>query len=307
MNRGFFIFVLGLVLIACQKKVAPQEVDVVEVGSVETLLGYCDPPPSDPVIIKAAKFQMGGDLYPEEGPIHEGQVDAFNIDRTEVTNAQFSAFVAATGYVTDAEKAQPGFDVDGGAVFMQPTEDFPSWWRFIEGADWRHPEGPDSSIEGREQYPVVQVSYNDAKAYANWAGRRLPSEAEWEYAAGAGATTTYIWGDEKAPGGKKQANTWQGNFPLENTGADGYSGQAPVGCYAPNKFGLYDMIGNVWEWTVTSFQDVEGGEPVHVIKGGSFLCADNYCRRYRSAARQPQEIGLPTNHVGFRTVGDIEE
>ncbi len=298
---------------ACQKKAEPDhgnEVDVMEVGSVETLLGYCDPVQSGPVAIQEATFQMGGRLYPEEGPVREMQVGAFNIDSTEVTNAQFAAFVEATGYVTDAEKAQPGFDVDGGAVFMQPTEDYPSWWRFIEGADWRHPQGPDSSIEGRDQYPVVQVSYNDAKAYADWKGRRLPTEAEWEYAAGAGATTNFVWGDEKTPGGKEQANTWQGNFPLENTAEDGHSGQAPVGCYPPNKFGLYDMIGNVWEWTDTMFQGgagIDGGEAVHVIKGGSFLCADNYCRRYRSAARQPQEVGLPTNHVGFRTVGDVDE
>ncbi len=312
MLRGVVISLLGFGLLACQKKNEPEpEPKLVEVGSVETLLGFCDPPPSDRVKIKAATFQMGGDLYPEEGPVREVSVRAFDIDRTEVTNAQFADFVEATSYVTDAEKAQPGFDVDGGAVFMQPTEEFPSWWRFIEGADWRHPEGPDSSIEGKAQYPVVQVSYNDAKAYADWAGRRLPTEVEWEYAAGAGATTNFVWGDEKTPGGKEQANTWQGNFPLENTAEDGHTGQAPVGCYPPNNFGLYDMIGNVWEWTDTVFQagnpGVEGGEPIHVIKGGSFLCADNYCRRYRSAARQPQEVGLPTNHVGFRTVGDIDE
>lgn len=311
MKREIFISALGLglILAACQKKPEPEvEVEVVEVGSVETLLGYCDPPSGDPVKIDAATFKMGGDLYPEEGPIRQVSVGAFDIDRTEVTNGQFAAFVEATGYVTDAEKAQPGFDVDGGAVFMQPTEDFPSWWRFTEGANWRHPEGPESSIEGKAEYPVVQVSYNDAKAYAAWAGRRLPSEAEWEYAAGAGASTKYIWGDEKTPGGKEQANTWQGSFPLENTAADGHTGQAPVGCYPPNRFGLYDMVGNVWEWTDTVFEETSGeSEAIHVIKGGSFLCADNYCQRYRSAARQPQEVGLPTNHVGFRTVADIDD
>jgi len=308
-----------MALAACGKKDKPagsksetKSDPVIEVGSVETLLGYCDPPPEGPVTIKPAEFQMGNesrigdDLYPEEGPVRTASVDAFNMDRTEVTNAQFAEFVEATGYVTDAEKDQPGFGVSGGAVFMPPTGDYQSWWRFMEGTNWRHPDGPDSSINGRDQYPVVQVSLNDARAYAKWAGRRLPSEAEWEYAAGAGADTRYVWGDERAPGGEEQANTWQGNFPLENKGADGHVGKAPVGCFPPNAFGLYDMIGNVWEWTDTEFQE-SNGEPIHVIKGGSFLCAENYCRRYRSAARQPQEAGLPTNHVGFRTVWDAGE
>ncbi|NNE56674.1 MAG: formylglycine-generating enzyme family protein [Hellea sp.] len=244
--------------------------------------------------------------YREERPLRKAEITSFNIDETEVTNGQFAAFVDATGYITDAEKPQPGYDVTGGAVFVEPTDENPSWWQFIDGANWRHPEGPDSSIKGRAFEPVVQVSLNDARAYAKWAGRRLPTESEWEYAANAGADTEFVWGDERAPNDKEMANSWQGTFPIENTLEDGYLFRAPVGCYDPNNFGLYDMIGNVWEWTETVYQD-SAGEPIHVIKGGSFLCAPNYCRRYRSSARQPQEAGLPTNHIGFRTVGKISD
>ena len=149
--------------------------------------------------------------------------------------------------------------------------------------------------------PVVQVSYRDAQAYAAWAGRRLPNETEWEYAANGGAETIYVWGDERAPDGAEMANTWQGSFPIQNAEADGYAKRAPVGCYPANEFGLYDMIGNVWEWT-DSKASQNGAEAVYTIKGGSFLCAPNYCRRYRAAARQAQEAGLPTSHIGFRTV-----
>lgn len=307
MKNWIFIGVAALALTACKKKQAPeQHDDIGTYNQVETLITYCDPPEGGPVTIDPAEFEMGGELYPEEGPIRTVSVGAFDIDKTEVTNKQFAAFVDATGYVTDAEKEQDGFGALGGAVFMPPTPDYQSWWRFMEGANWYQPEGPESTIAGKDYYPVVQVSYNDAKAYAEWAGRRLPTEAEWEYAASAGATTSYVWGDERVPDGKEQANTWQGPFPMRDTGADGHTGQAPVGCFPANSFGLHDMIGNVWEWTDTVFQAGEG-EPIHVIKGGSFLCADNYCQRYRSAARQPQEVGLPTNHVGFRTVGDVEE
>jgi len=255
-----------------------------------------------PIAVKAATTIIGSETtYPEERPIREVVLQAYTIDTTEVTNAQFAEFVAATGYVTSAEKTQPGFDKIGSAVFKPPMATQPTWWHFIEGANWRHPEGPDSSIDGKDTDPVVQVSHADAAAYAAWAGRRLPTEAEWEHAAKAGAETIYVWGEERVPNGKEQANTWQGAFPVQNSLTDGYGLRAPVGCFSPNSFGLYDMIGNVWEWTDSLYQD-SAGEPIYTIKGGSFLCAENYCRRYRASARQPQEDGLPTNHIGFRTV-----
>lgn len=254
------------------------------------------------VYIPAGSMQMGSERgYPEERPVRTVDIAAFEIDATEVTNAQFAMFVEETGYVTSAEKIQPGFETSGGAVFTLPDPTNPTWWRFVEGANWRHPEGPDSLGESREHDPVVQISHDDAKAYAAWAGRALPSEAQWEYAARAGSQTRYIWGETRTINGEEQANTWQGAFPIENTQEDGFLKRSPVGCYPPNAFGLYDMIGNVWEWTDTVYQQSEG-EPVYVIKGGSFLCAENYCRRYRPAARQPQEAGFPTNHIGFRTV-----
>jgi len=306
MKNWMIIGVAALALTACKKKVeAEPEEDIGTYNQVETLIAYCDPPEGGPVIIEAAEFQMGDDVFPEEGPIRTVEVGSFNIDVHEVTNKQFAEFVDATGYVTDAEKEQPLLNTLGGAVFVPPSGAYRSWWRFVEGANWYQPEGPDSTIAGKEQYPVVQVSYNDAKAYAQWKGRRLPTEAEWEYAAGVGALSAYVWGDEKTPDGEEQANTWQGTFPVRDLGKDGHTGTAPVGCFKPNAFGLYDMIGNVWEWTDTLFAEGEG-EPAFVIKGGSFLCADNFCQRFRSGARQPQEIGLPTNHIGFRTAGDVE-
>ncbi len=254
--------------------------------------------------LPAGAFIMGAHpAYPEEGPPQQARVGAFNIDATEVTNKQFARFVEATGYQTDAERAQPGFGSPGGVVFRPPTLSNPSWWHFVAGANWRHPDGPDSSLKGRMYEPVVQVSYNDAAAYAKWAGRRLPNEAEWEYAASAGAATKYVWGEERAPDNTEMANTWQGSFPIQNTKADGYAKRAPVGCFPSNDFGLYDMIGNVWEWTASVASRSET-EAVYTIKGGSFLCAPNFCRRYRAAARQAQEAGLPTSHIGFRTVSN---
>ena len=257
------------------------------------------------ITIKAANITIGSNTYyPEERPIRPVEVAAFNIDATEVTNAQFATFVNTTTYVTTAEKLQRGFGKRGAVVFKKPSITNPGWWGFIEGANWRHPEGPDSSIEDKANEPVVQISLSDAKAYAKWKGRRLPTEAEWEYAAKAGATTRYVWGEERAPGGVEQANTWQGAFPIRNTKDDGYSFRAPVGCYKPNSFGLYDMIGNVWEWT-GSQEGNSDTEAIYTIKGGSFLCSDNYCARYRPSARQFHEEDLPTNHIGFRTVASI--
>jgi len=256
--------------------------------------------------LKAASFVMGSDkAYREESPAKSATVGAFDIDTTEVTNDEFARFVTVTGYVTDAEKTQAGFNAAGGAVFTPPTATRPTWWQFVEGANWRAPSGPESSIEGRGLFPVVQVSHADAKAYAEWANRRLPTEAEWEYAAKAGSETLYVWGEDLAPNGQQNANTWQGAFPVSNTAADGYTLLAPVGCFLPNGFGLYDMIGNVWEWTDSTFDSAptkDGAEAVYAIKGGSYLCAENYCRRYRASARQPQEAGFSTNHIGFRTV-----
>jgi sulfatase modifying factor 1 len=266
----------------------------------------CIAPNMAPQKLEAGQFIMGAHpAYEEEGPPKPVAVTAFDIDATEVTNAQFARFVDATGYVTDAEKPQAGFGEAGGVVFRMPSPKNPSWWHFIAGADWRHPDGPESSIDGRDDEPVVQVSHNDAKAYAAWVGRRLPSETEWEYAAAAGAETVYVWGDERTNDGTEMANTWQGSFPIHNNLADGYAKRAPVGCFPPNDFALYDMIGNVWEWTDSAFDgapDSLTGDKIYTIKGGSFLCAPNFCRRYRAAARQAQEAGLPTSHIGFRTV-----
>ncbi len=260
-------------------------------------------PPS--VTVKSGTASIGNDhAYREEGPKRSINISAFDIDATEVTNGAFREFVTATGYVTDAEKKQAGFNVPGGAVFRTPDAENTSWWQFVEGASWKHPEGPESSIIGRDYDPVVQISLKDAKAYAAWSGRRLPTQDEWEYAANAGSDDTYVWGSERAPNGEEQANTWQGAFPLENLADDGYLRRAPVGCYTPNAFELYDMIGNVWEWTDTPFSR-QSGTIQYVIKGGSFLCAPNYCRRYRASALQPQDADFTTNHIGFRTVGDL--
>lgn len=256
----------------------------------------------EPVSLKAMEVKVGSNAgYREERLERMVKIEGFDIDATEVTNGQFAKFIKETGYVTDAEKQQLGFGKPGAAVFTVPNDLNPNWWLFVEGAQWRTPEGPESTINGRGADPVVQVSYNDAKAYTSWAGRRLPTQEEWEYAARAGSDTRFVWGEERNPDGKNMANTWQGAFPIQNTAVDGYHLRAPVGCFPPNGFGLYDMIGNVWEWTDTLYKD-SVGEPVYTIKGGSYLCADNYCRRYTPTSRQPQEAGLPTNHIGFRTV-----
>lgn len=256
--------------------------------------------------------------YPEEAPANERYIEPFNLDAHEVTNAQFAEFIDATGYVTSAERAtQLGFEANGSAVFRA------AGWQFIAGADWRQPEGPNSTYNPLE--PVVHVSREDAMAYAEWLGRRLPTEAEFEYAARSGNfETRYAWGEELTPGGQYMANTWQGAFPVADVASDGFSGRAPVGCFPPNKFGLYDMIGNVWEWTSSpyypqhniepetqaadngqGFDPRQPGLPVGVLKGGSYLCAENYCRRYRPSARHAQDLELGTNHIGFRTASDL--
>lgn len=287
---------------------------------------------------------MGSEgFYPEERPVRRAKVGDFWIDICPVTNRDFAAFVAATGYVTLAEtppdpKDYPGLRPDqavaGSAVFVKtegPTDlrDPSRWWRFVRGADWRHPLGPGSSFEALMDHPVVQVAYADAAAYARWAGKSLPSEAEWEYAARAGAQGPYAWGEALAPDGRMMANYWQGEFPWRNTLADGFERTSPVGAFPANAFGLFDMIGNVWEWTsdwysertvepaagccgpprariATEFESYQPHAGSRfgrkVLKGGSHLCAANYCQRYRPAARHPQGVDSPTSHIGFRCV-----
>jgi formylglycine-generating enzyme required for sulfatase activity len=250
---------------------------------------------------------MGDDPhYPEEGPPKTVVVKGFWIDTHEVTNAEFAAFVKATGYKTISERdppklpdAPPDMLVPGSAVFNIPSDVDPSWWRWVPGAQWRHPSGHNESIIGRDREPVVQIAYQDAEAYAQWVGKELPSEAQWEYAARGGMAALPEPVDAK---GQPQANYYQGVFPVKNLNTDGYVGRAPVGCFKPNGFGLYDMIGNVWEWTSASGARADASEPVNIIKGGSYLCAANYCARYRPAARQFQERGLGTDHIGFRLV-----
>ena len=292
------------------------------------------------VWIEGGTFTMGSDEErPEERAAHEVKVGGFWIDRHEVTNAQFARFVEATGYVTIAERgldpaAHPGVPPEllapGAVVFTPPDGllnlvDFTQWWRYVPGADWRHPSGPGSSIEGKQNHPVVNVAYEDAQAYARWLGRELPTEAQWEFAARGGLNrATYSWGDAYYdPVAGWRANTWQGLFPLKDDVEDGYHGAAPVGCFAPNGYGLYDMAGNVWEyardWYVPEHPPGPATDPVGpdiafaaryagaagpsvVIKGGSYLCAPNFCARYRPAARQPQELSLGASHLGFRTV-----
>ncbi len=281
------------------------------------------------VWVPAGTFAMGDTVYDEEQPVRPTKVQGFWMDRTEVTNAQFARFVQATGYVTVAERPvdthlHPGLPPEmqqpGAVVFISPTDlrhggDVRQWWQYVPGANWRHPGGPQTGIEGRDAFPVVAVTLEDAQAYARWLGHSLPSEAEWEWAARGGLPND--GSDHAQP---VQANTWQGVFPLSNQASDGFTGLAPVGCFPPNGFHLYDMIGNVWELTAdryTAHHDAQdnlppdqppapqrpGGEPGrHVIKGGSYLCAPNYCMRYRAGARQPQEDDLATAHVGFRTV-----
>jgi formylglycine-generating enzyme required for sulfatase activity len=272
------------------------------------------------------------DFYEEERPVREVIVPGFWMDRHPVTIAQFRAFVDSTGYVTNSERpldpaSSPGADPDllvPGSVVFEPTrypvdlDDFRLWWRYVPGASWRSPAGPSSTTNRLDHHPVVQVSYEDAAAFAAWAGKSLPTEAEWERAARGGLSgKVFAWGDEFAPGGRYMANTWQGEFPWQNLLSDGYYGTSPVRAFPPNSFGLYDMTGNVWEWTDDFFRrpgvkgptspccashDLGPSTPSRVIKGGSHLCAPNYCLRYRPAARQAQAVDTATSHIGFRCV-----
>jgi formylglycine-generating enzyme len=283
--------------------------------------------------IPGGTFLMGSNaFYREERPVRRETVRGFWIDVHPVTNVQFRQFVAATGYVTSCERppdpamypdADPALLVPGSVVFKKPSgpvdlRDHRAWWEYVPGASWRCPEGPHSTIGGRDDHPVVHVAYADACAYAAWAGKALPSEAEWEFAARGGVDgATYAWGEEFAPNGRAMANTWHGRFPWENLGANGYEGTSPAGAFLPNGYGLYDMIGNVWEWTASVFAianaensktsccaaGMPGGQIARrVVKGGSHLCAPNYCVRYRPAARQAEAVDTSTCHIGFRCV-----
>ena len=291
-------------------------------------------------LIKGGTFSMGSDEFADSKPVHDVTVHAFWMDEHEVTNLQFERFVKETGYKTVAEreldpKNFPGVPKEkllpGSAVFIAPAQhvelnDYMQWWKYIPGASWKHPEGPQSTIKGREHHPVVQVCYEDALAYANWAGKRLPTEAEWEYAARAGKTNKpYYWGDQLKPNGKWVANIYQGNFPDNNTKEDGYSATAPVGSFPANAYGLYDMDGNVWEWCADlyrpdyysssektdphgpadSYDPEEPGVEKHVQRGGSFICSDQYCIRYKAGSRGKGETGSAGNNLGFRCVKDV--
>ncbi len=295
------------------------------------------------VRIPGGRFRMGSDTaYPEEAPVHSVEVDGFRIDRHLVTNDQFTAFVAATGHVTVAETvpraedypgALPHMLFAGSLVFKKTaqavdTRDWSQWWELRPGTDWRHPYGPQSSLAGLGDHPVVHVALADAEAYAAWAGKALPTEAEWEYAARGGLDgATYAWGQVFRPGGRHMANTWQGRFPVENSREDGWEATSPVGSFPANGYGLHDMIGNVWEWTQDWWQPRHAADaakaccvprnprgpvagaldphvpiPQKVLKGGSFLCAPSYCQRYRPAARHAESIDTSTCHIGFRCV-----
>lgn len=297
---------------------------------------------SNMVWIPAGSFQMGSDApeFPDAHPLHQVTLRGFFMDEHEVTNAEFARFVGATHYVTVAERKlnpadYPGVPLEnlvpGSSVFTPPLhpvslDDPLQWWTYLPGACWRHPLGPNSTIEGRQNFPVVQVCYEDAAAYAQWAGKRLPTEAEWEYAARGGSSLLqkYYWGEELKPGGKWMANIYQGDFPVSNTAEDGFAGLAPVMSYPPNAYGLYDMEGNVWEWChdfyrpdyyqVSPVLDPKGPpdsfdpEEPHSIKrvqrGGSFLCSDRYCLRYRSGSRGKGEVKSGSDNLGFRCVRD---
>ena len=299
----------------------------------EFSMGAQDPPDMNMVGMQATK---------DSRPIHRVYVDSFFMDKTDVTNAQFAEFVKATGYVTVAEKtpraedypdAIPGNLVAGGVVFSPPDHAVPldnyfQWWSYAKGANWRHPTGPTSSIRGKEEYPVVQVAYEDAEAYAKWARKRLPTEAEWEFAARGGlAGKPFVWGDEFRPNGKWMANTFQGQFPVKDTGDDKYVGISAVGQFPANGYGLYDMAGDVWQWTTdwyrpeyygvlsqagsvvrnpkgpdTPYDPAEPSERKKALRGGSFLCTDQYCSRYMVGTRGKGEVSTGTNHLGFRCV-----
>jgi formylglycine-generating enzyme len=331
------------ILIACHG----QERFMSDSSTLVSTPGVVQAPPPGMVWIPGGTFRMGSDHhYPEEAPAQLASVEGFWIDQAPVTNADFEAFVQATGHRTVAEIAPDPSEYPGGKrelmnpgslVFKKPggpvdMRNFTNWWKYILGADWRHPRGPNSTIRGRGDHPVVHVAYADAEAYARWKGKSLPTEAEWEFAARGGLEDAeYAWGNELMPNGRPMANFWQGEFPWQNLRTDGYEGTSPVASFPANGYDLVDMTGNVWEWTTDWYtprrahgkthpccipSNPRGGPmedsydlcqprikiPRKVIKGGSHLCAPNYCRRYRPAARFPEPIDTSTCHLGFRCI-----
>ena len=341
------LFLISFV-VGCKAKPAP-EVTVLPTGDSSA--------PAGMVWIPGGEFMMGGDpaseglcgmpgLVRDATPIHEVYVDGFWMDKTEVTNEEFEMFVKATGYVTVAERAPTKEEfptapienlVAGSVVFTAskheiPLNDHLQWWRYQKGANWRHPDGPDSDLTGKAKLPVVHISYYDAEAYAKWANKRLPTEAEWEFAARGGKPADlYTWGNDLKPGGRWMANIYQGQFPVKDIGDDGFEGIAPVARFPANPFGLYDMAGNVWEWCSdwyrhdyylqlassgnvarnpkgpdSPFDPAEPMEKKRVHRGGSFLCTDQYCTRYMVGTRGKGEVNTGTNHLGFRCVKDVK-
>jgi sulfatase modifying factor 1 len=312
---------------------APQ--GMVWISGGEFSMGAQDPPDMQ-------HDHVGMQAIEDSRPVHRVYVDGFWMDKTDVTNAEFAKFVASTHYITEAERTPKAEDfpgappenlVAGSVVFAPPDHpvqlnDHFHWWSYVKGANWRHPKGPGSDIKDKENYPVVHVSYNDALAYAKWAGKRLPTEAEWEFAARGGLTgKPFVWGDSFRPDGKYMANTFQGHFPDTNTDEDGFSATSPATKFPPNGYGLYDMAGNVWQWTSdwyrpdyyrqlaasggvtrnptgpdSSFDPAERGVDKRVMRGGSFLCTDQYCSRYMVGTRGKGEVSTGTNHLGFRCV-----
>ena len=299
-----------------------------DVADAPTVPG--DPPFEDMAWVPGGTFRMGSDdHYTEEAPAHDATVAGFWMDRHAATNAQFARFIRASNYVTLAERKPdpalyPGAPrerlVPGSSVFVAPRHrvdlrDPYQWWQWVPGANWKHPQGP-GTTKRIPDHPVVHIAYEDAVAYAEWAGKALPTEAEWERAARGGLErAVYAWGDDFTPGGKHMANTWQGEFPIANLKTDGYAGTAPVGAFPPNGYDLYEMTGNVWEWTADVYRDHSepapaccsashgpDGIPRRVMKGGSHLCAANYCQRYRPAARMAQPVDTSTSHLGIRCI-----
>jgi formylglycine-generating enzyme required for sulfatase activity len=373
MNRPLPVAIAGCaafaVALACSRPVAdrgqevatrraapPVSVPPARSPFLPTIENQAMPPGAAPegmTWIPGGEFSMGSDVAGESlcalpgvtrdaQPVHRVYVDGFWMDRTEVTNAEFQAFVRATRYVTIAERtptkaefpsAPPENLVAGSTVFtptatLVPLDDFLQWWRYQVGASWRHPEGPGSGLTGKESYPVVHIAYADATAYAKWAGKRLPTEAEWEFAARGGLTgKVYAWGDELKPGGRWMANIYEGRFPVRDDGEDGFAGIAPVAQFPPNGYGLFDVAGNVWEWVSdwyrpdtfarlaatggvarnpqgpdAPYDPAEPAEKKRVHRGGSFLCTDQYCTRYMVGTRGKGEISTGSNHLGFRCV-----
>ena len=272
------------------------------------------------VAIPAGNYQVGSErFYPEEAPVRQVSIASFEIDLAPVTNAEFQQFVDATGYRTVSERPPdpklypdlpPEEQIPESVVFLPPPPTVDrseplSWWALIAGADWRHPQGPDTNLDGLMQHPVVHVAFEDALAYADWAGKRLPTADEWEVAARGGLVDQdYAWGSEKTPDGRWLANVWQGPFPWDNKETDGWFWTSPVGSFPANGYGLVDVCGNVWEWTSTPYAVSEGEQERRVIKGGSFLCADNYCHRFRPSALMGQTLDTATCHMGFRCAAD---